>query len=193
MRISVGDKEFSVEIADNEQARRQGLLGTASLKEGDGMLLKQDEAAIIPITMEGMKYPLALIFIYENKVVDRIKAEVGEEFITSTQVSDMVLEINPADANGIKRGNKVSFTGTKNEDGTVEMAHGGIPKDGIRQVLDEKGRNQMNLLGGERIFSRISTKRMFELAKEKKYKTLGRYLYKEIKAQDTRPTQYSDN
>lgn len=51
----------------------------------------------------------------------------------------------------------------------------------------------MNLLGGERIFSRIATNKMFALAKDKEYKKLGKFIVDEIEKQDTRPAEYAAN
>ena len=60
----------------------------------------------------------------------------------------------------------------------------------------------MELEGGERIFSRISTKVMIRKAKkalsfkddkekyEKLCKSLGKYVFKELKAQDLRDPEY---
>lgn len=57
-------------------------------------------------------------------------------------------------------------------------------------LLDHKGLPQMHMEGGERIFSRVSTKQIIELAskandEESLYK-LGEAVYKEIKAQNKR-------
>ncbi len=73
------------------------------------------------------------------------------------------------------------------------MAEGGLAAKGERHVLDEDGKNQMNLKGGERIFSRKATNRMFDLAKKGDAKKLGKFLINEITAQDSRPTEYSKN
>jgi len=193
LRLTVGKKEFEITVAEDDASRVTGLLKTDKLPKGEGMLFKFEPNYKVSMTMEGMKYPLDMVFIYDNKVVDKIYAPINATEITSEYEADSLLEINAGESKGIRRGNKIEFIGRKNKDGTVDMADGGIPVKGGRQLLDDKGRNQMNLLGGERVFSRISTKRMFELAKAKKYNTLGRYMYREVKAQEKRPVQYSDN
>ena len=70
------------------------------------------------------------------------------------------------------------------------------------KVIASDGSTQMNLQGGERIFSRVSTKQMITWAKkadanknnselfDKYCKRLGKRMFKEIKAQDTRKPEY---
>lgn len=70
------------------------------------------------------------------------------------------------------------------------------------KVLAPDGSTQMNLQGGERIFSRISTKQMITWAKKaeankdnkelfNKYcKRLGKRMFKELYAQDHREPEY---
>ena len=193
MKIKIGDKEFIATIAKDSEEKRIGLSNTTNLNAKEAFVMKFDPAEDVSITMKDMHYPLDLIFIREGKLLKKVAASPGEDSITIGDLSDTVVEIKAGEALGLRKGNSIEYIGEKLEDGTVEMAEGGLAVEGNRQLLDEKGKNQMNLLGGERIFSRISTKRMFELAKQKKYKTLGKYLYNEIKAQDKRPVQYADN
>ena len=70
------------------------------------------------------------------------------------------------------------------------------------KVIASNGTTQMNLQGGERIFSRISTKQIISWAKkaeankdntelfEKYCKRLGKRIFREIKAQNTREPEY---
>lgn len=61
---------------------------------------------------------------------------------------------------------------------------------GTMDVLDEDGNSQMKIEGGERIFSRVATKKMLELNESKNYAELGKYICDELKAQDEREPQY---
>jgi len=61
---------------------------------------------------------------------------------------------------------------------------------GTMDVLDEDGNSQMTITGGERIFSRIATKKMLQLNQEGKYKELGKFICDELYAQDKREPQY---
>lgn len=61
---------------------------------------------------------------------------------------------------------------------------------GTMEVLDSDGNSQMKIEGGERIFSRVATKKMLELNESKNYAELGKYICDELKAQDEREPQY---
>mgnify|MGYP003461018650 FL=1 len=61
---------------------------------------------------------------------------------------------------------------------------------GTMDVLDGEGNSQMTITGGERIFSRIATKRMRQLNEEGNYKELGKFICDELYAQDKRDPQY---
>ena len=68
------------------------------------------------------------------------------------------------------------------------------------KVLAQDGSSQMDLWGGERIFSRKNTVVLIRKAKkaaltnsDKDIKALGRYMFKCIKGQDERPNEYVKN
>jgi hypothetical protein len=70
------------------------------------------------------------------------------------------------------------------------------------KVIDSKGNTQMELEGGERIVSRKETKMLIKKAKlaesvkndpdkfTKKCKSLGKYMFKVLRGQDSRDTEY---
>ncbi len=193
IKLKVGDTTFKVIISESDEQSRIGLSQTAQLPKQEGFVMKFDGNSIIPISMEGMNFPIDIVFSLNGKVTKIVTAQPNSADIIINKPSDLILEVNAGEATNIRVKDEVTFIGEKNEDGTVLMAEGGLDVIGHRQVLDENGQNQMNLKGGERIFSRVSTKRMFELAKNKEYRKLGRYALKEINAQDERPTQYAKN
>lgn len=149
MKIRIGKNEFKIRIAETQEELSTGLLETNSLPKGEGLLLKSNSPEKIIITMSDMKYPLDLVFISNDKVVGKKTAMPEEVGITIDAGYDSVLEINKGESSGIRFGNRVEYIGEKKEDGTVEMAEGGLMPKGNRHLLDEKGRVQMNLLGGE--------------------------------------------
>ena len=193
MEIRIGSKEFEVRVSTSNEESTQGLSGTESLPKKTGFAMKFDGSSVIPITMQEMLYPLDIIFTLDGKVTKVITASAGGADIVIKKPSDLIIEVNAGEASDIKPKDEVSFVGTKIEDVTVEMTEGGLDIVGGRQVLDEDGKNQMNLKGGERIFSRVSTKKMFEYAKAKEYKKLGKLVIKEIWGQDERPAEYAAN
>ena len=193
MKIKIGNKEFEVEVSGSEQESAIGLSQTDSLPKKAGFAMKFDVSQSIPITVQGMNFPIDIIFSLNGQVTKVVTAQPGDPDIITKGPSDLIVEVNAGEASTIKPKDVIVFVGKKNEDGTVEMAEGGIEVVGGRQVLDENGKNQMNLKGGERIFSRVSTRKMYELAKAKEYKKLGRYIIKEVWKQDERPVEYAAN
>ena len=64
-------------------------------------------------------------------------------------------------------------------------------------ILGSDGTPQMDLVGGERIISRIETKEIIRKAKkankskqDKDYKKLGKYVFKVFEKQDNREPEY---
>jgi len=192
MKIKAGDKEFTVKVAADDNSRAIGLSTTEKLPKKEGLVLKFEEAYDVPITMADMKYPLDIIFSNGGKIGKIVTAQPGDEVMAGIP-SDLILEINAGEADGIKVGDVLEMIGEKKPDGTVEMADGGLAPKGERFVLDENGKNQMNLLGNERIFSRKATRRIFELANKKEFKKLGKFLIDEVRRQDNRPAEYAAN
>ena len=97
-----------------------------------------------------------------------------------------VLELN-ADS-GVKVGDDIDFD---DDDDKEEMAKNKM------MVLDENGEVQMQLDGGERIFSRHDTKILIKLSKKayeskdpEDYKKLGKKLFKFLEIQMGNDTQY---
>ena len=100
-----------------------------------------------------------------------------------------VLEVNQN--SGIEKGDKLEF-----DDDFDEDAHPELEVDKL-YVIGSDGKPQMTLEGGERIFSRISTRTMIKKAKkafvektDNAYKSLGKYVFKEMKAQDSRKPEF---
>ena len=64
-------------------------------------------------------------------------------------------------------------------------------------VLDKDGKSQMELVGGERIFSRPNTKTLIKFAKKAKsteldrdYRELGKRVFKFLETQDDNGSEY---
>ncbi len=94
-----------------------------------------------------------------------------------------VLEVNID--SGIQVGDDLEFS----PDDTV--------KKDIMIVLDENGDTQMELDGGERIFSRTNTKTLIKFAKKAKatgkdsdYKALGKRVFKFLEQQNKRKPEF---
>lgn len=192
VQVMVSDKKYMVEEAKSEEELRNGLKGVKSLPDNEGMLFYiPEESQTQTFTMEGMLIPLDIIFINQDQeIVDvRKNCQPDEKDITNS-IDKMaeddyiayVLEVNPD--SGIKVGDYVDLNDTPP----------------VMKVLAQDGSTQMDLWGGERIFSRKNTVILIKKAKkadqtkdDKDYKALGRYMFKCIKVQDERQPEYVES
>ncbi len=105
---------FIVEIADTERKRGNGLMFRDSLPRKTGMLFIFPEKKKIGIWMKNTIIPLDIIFISEEKVIQKIiysAVPMDDTIYSSEDLSKYVLEINAGLSKEfqIKKGNKVSF------------------------------------------------------------------------------------
>lgn len=134
--------------------------------------------------MKDTQIPLDVIFIDENLEVQAVyQGEPGSEELMTENNINFVLELNVN--SGVKVGDEVEFSPNKKV------------KEDKMIVLDENGNPQMELEGGERIFSRPNTKTLIKLAKkaaatgkESDYKALGKRVFKFIKVQNESEPEY---
>ena len=177
--IEIGGRRDKV-----KEAKRKGLQGVSELPEDEGMLFYFDPPEDVSMWMKDTLIPLDIVFINDDEEVVYVGEGVPN---TETQITVQnvayVLEVNRG--SGIKEGDELDF-----EDGDSEN----IP---VMKVLAQDGSTQMNLWGGERIFSRKNTVVLIRKAKkadiskdDKDYQALGRYMFKCIKGQDERPAEY---
>jgi uncharacterized membrane protein (UPF0127 family) len=95
-----GEKFFDVEIADDDDSRRIGLMNRDYLEENAGMLFVFDKEFMVSMWMKNTKIPLDMIFFDENReVVDIISNAVPCESdpcptYDSSAPAKFVLEIN---------------------------------------------------------------------------------------------------
>ncbi len=67
--LKIGEHEFRVEVAKDDAGRIRGLSGRESLAPGQGMLFIFDTAGNHGFWMKGMKFPLDIVWIRDNRVV----------------------------------------------------------------------------------------------------------------------------
>lgn len=180
--IEIGGKKYKVRLAETEEEKEKGLMGVKNLPEDEGMLFIYDKPQTIGFWMKDTLIPLDIIFIDEDfEVVSVYKGKPNDETIVEENDVQFVLEVNQD--SGIKTGDELEFD---DEEGQSPML-----------VIGSDGRPQMQIVGGERIFSRKSTKVLIRKAKkadksklDKDYKALGRYAFKELDRQDNRKPEY---
>lgn len=184
MKIKIGEKEYSVEIAETEEEKEKGLQDSHYLPEDEGMLFIYENSEDIGFWMKDTFLPLDIIFINDDLEVISIAKGVPEsEDVHEEQGVKYVLELN--EDSGVKVGDELSFV-DDNDNPTSKML-----------VLDENGDTQLELDGGERIFSRKNTKTLIKLSaraykskKDSNYKSLGRKIFQYLKEQDERDVEY---
>lgn len=188
--IIVGDKEYTVELAVTPEEQKEGLQNRDFLAQDAGMLFVYDKPQDkVEYWMKNTNIPLDQIGINKDGEVTLVyKAKPKDETLIPFTNVQYILEVNQN--SGIKEGDQFDFDDSEN------------PNKYIMKVIASDGSTQMNLQGGERIFSRVSTKQMITWAKkadanknnselfDKYCKRLGKRMFKEIKAQDTRKPEY---
>ena len=188
--IIIGNKEYTVELATTVEEQQKGLQDRDFLAQDAGMLFVYNEPqSKVEFWMKDTKIPLDQIGINEDGEVTLVyQAKPNDETLIPFTDVKYLLEVNQN--SGIKEGDQFDFDDTED------------PTKYVMKVIASDGTTQMNLQGGERIFSRISTKQIISWAKkaeankdnselfEKYCKRLGKRIFREIKAQDTREPEY---
>lgn len=64
-----GETKVSLDVVDTPETREKGLSGRNSLADDKGMLFIFDEPTIPSFWMKGMKFPIDIIFLNDNKIV----------------------------------------------------------------------------------------------------------------------------
>lgn len=183
INIKIGDNDFEVYEAKTDEEKRQGLKGVTDLKINEGMIFYWDEPQEnVTMTMKGCKIPLKIIFFDEDQeVIGAPVCQPGEESIIMPGETKYVVELHPDAPVGL--GDELDFSGEDDEY--------------VMQVLGSDGSIQMQLKGGERIFSRPNTKILLKWAKQayssnnpSDYRRLGKLLFKYLDQQDNREPEY---
>lgn len=201
--VQIEDKTFHLLVAETDEQKEKGLMYIESLEPDEGMLFdySDEPQAELSFWMKNVDIPLDIIFVNEQGVVISVKQGIpnSEEYITeSSEFISCVIEVNSN--SGIKAGDRTDlFEELNNTEEDEEDTH---PELGVNRlyVYGSDGSVQAELQGGERIFSRKSStviirkaKKAYASKEDKDYKDLGRYIFKEMDAQDNRPAEYVDN
>lgn len=186
MKIEIGDKEYNVEVARTEEEKIKGLQEKESLGENEGMLFIYDEPQELAFWMKDTAIPLDIVFMDEDGEVISVKqGQPYDETLLEEDGVMYVLEVNQN--SGIQPGDE------------LDMEDDDDDKQPVMKVLAPDGSTQMELEGGERIFSRKNTKTLIKMAKraysselDKDYKALGKKVFKYLHIQDTNTPEYVD-
>lgn len=190
--ITIGDQEYNVEIADTEEKRKDGLSRCKSLKADEGMLFIFDEPTTSSFTMEETDIDLDIIFIdSEGEVLEVHSVEARDPNpVVCESEYQYVLEVN-IDSE-IQEGDELDIEDNEFSDEEKEQI-----KQSKMLVLNSDGDVQMKLVGGERIVSMIKTRQLIKAAlkayrsdNDSDYRRVGKLIFTELDAQDSRDPQY---
>lgn len=215
IEVQIGDKTYNLLVAETEEEKERGLMGVIEMDPNEGMLFdySDDPQASISFWMKDTEIPLDVVFINQDGIVISVKqgTPLSEEPITEdSEFVSCVIELNIN--SGVKPGDKTDlFEELASEeapeeepmeevdDESEEDEYPDLPINRLH-VYGPDGDIQAYLQGGERIFSRHSTKVIIRKAKkcymtkdDKDYKDLGRYVFGEMHRQDNRDPEYVDN
>ena len=189
INIKINNKEYSLIYCLTEEEKEKGLQNVESMEDNEGAFFdyREDPQDEISFWMKDTEIPLDIIFVGEDDKVISCKEGIpnSEDMITENNVY-YVIELNKG--SGIKPGDEVDV-----EDNGDFL---NFPPNSVF-LLNDDGSIQFSLQGGERIFSRISSRVIVRKAKKAKksksetdYKDLGRYIFGEMTRQDNRDAQY---
>ena len=193
-KILINDNEYAVKLAVSDEDKETGLQGCTSLQKNEGMLFIYDTPQTVQYWMKDCEIPLDIIFIDEDwEIMDVVQGEPNSEDLLECDDVKYVLELN--ENSGVQEGDEVDLSEVEPEeeieDDEEEEEHNPMI------VVGPRGKTQVELQGGERIFSRPNTKTLIRIAKrgyksksESDYKRLGRKMFQFIKTQDSNEPEY---
>lgn len=182
--IQIGDNDYQVYEAKTDEQKKTGLKGVTKLQPNEGMIFYWDEPQdTLTMTMVDCEIPLKIVSFDED--LEATKCSIclpNENPIIMPIGTKYVVELHP-DSN-VKIGDELDLP--NNDDDEYVM-----------QVLGSDGSIQMQLKGGERIFSRPNTKILLKWAKQaynsnnpSDFARLGKLLFKYLDKQDNREPEY---
>ena len=187
--VHVGDKTYTCQLAKTEEQRRKGLMDIDYLAPDEGMLFEFEKEGTQEFWMKNTPLELTQISINDDDEVEYVyQAIPNDETLVPFHNCKYLLEVNRTTE--IQKGDEFEI------DDSDDL------NKYVMKVLAPDGSTQMNLQGGERIFSRISTKKMIKQAKkansvrddsdlfEKACRKLGKICLKELYAQNHRDQEY---
>lgn len=192
--VVIGDKEYDVAVADTPTLRKKGLEPYSYLRPDEGMLFIFEDETTDYFTMKNCGIDLDIIFIDSDGEVIQVSPvrAYSKQPVTCKTPYQFVLEVN------INSDVEVGDQLGQESDDLDEKDKEFVKQQNKMLVLDSDGNVQMRLHGGERIFSRIFTRKLIKAAlkayqndSDSDYKKVGKLVIKELDAQDNREPEYT--
>ena len=185
--VEIGNKTYKCQVFKNEEDRRKGLQEVEHLPIDEGALFIWDEEGTREMWMKDCSLELDIIGINDDEEVNTVYSAIpNDETLIPFPNAKYILEVNKG--SGIIEGDEFEI------DDSDDL------NKYVMKVLAPDGSTQMYLQGGERIVSRKETRTLIKKAKkayankggdyDRYCKSLGRYMFKILKGQDTREPEY---
>lgn len=193
IRVKINNKIYNVLLAKTQKDREQGLQNVIEMDDNEGCLFTYPRETDVSYTMENTNIPLDIIFINRDKEVVSVKKGTPRSNKDIEEVGvKYVLELNQN--SGVEEGDVLEIEGEDEfDDAPIELEPNKL------YIIGSDGNPQAEIQGGERIFSRKSTRVILRKAKkayitesDADYRSLGRYVFNELTSQDNRKPQYVD-
>lgn len=186
IKVKINNKEYELLHAVTEKEKEKGLQNVTEMDDNEGCFFdyREDPQETVNFWMKDTEIPLDIIFVGEDDTVISVQQGLpySEDYLTEYNVY-YVIELNIH--SGVVAGDEVEIE--ENEE---------LPK---LFVLNPDGSVQFEIMAGNRIFSRKSTRVIIRKAKkayksksDSDYKALGRYVFNELTAQDKREPEYTE-
>lgn len=185
IQVVINDTEYSLLVLKSEEEKKFGAQGIESLDKGEGLFFdyREEPKANLSFWMKDTTVPLDVIFVDDDDEVLSVFEGEPESERAMVEPKEVAYVIEVASGSGVKKGDDVDFPSSL--------------EPNKMYVLNPDGTAQFELQGGERIFSRISSKVIIKRAKkaykqktDSAYKALGRYVFGELDAQTSRDPEY---
>ena len=191
MKILINNKEYDIILAKTDEEKEKGLQEVEEMDDYEGMLFIYDKPQTLDFWMKDTDISLDIIFISPDWIVNSVEKGVPKsEEIISGYNSQYVLELN--------MGSKV-LPGMEVEILEFDDDFDDDINPNMMYIIGTDGKPQMELEGGERIFSRPNTKTLINMAKrafksdkDSDYKRLGKKIFDYLKIQDNNESDYVD-
>lgn len=190
--LTLGDEEFMIFVAADDPSRRLGLSELEAIEEDEGMLFVFPAPGKHQMWMKATEFPLDILFLNsELKVIEIVSAkEMDETLVGEQEDTKFVIEL-PA---GSVEKYELEVGDVIYEIPPVYLEPVEDPDKPLK-VLNSDGSVQAELKGGERIFSRESTKNMIDAAKVAEDDAgmikLAKIVLGELNAQNDRPEEHT--
>jgi uncharacterized membrane protein (UPF0127 family) len=187
--VNIGNKTYNCRVAKTEEEKRKGLMNVEYLPPDEGMLFIFDKESTQEFWMKDTPLELTQISINDDDEVEYVyQAIPNDETLIPFHNCKYLLEINRTTE--IQKGDEFEI------DDSDDL------NKYVMKILAPDGSTQMMLQGSERIFSRISTRKLIKQAKkanfvrddevlfERACRKLGKICLKELYAQNHREQEY---